>query len=191
MASTVSNAKDNFKVVVKSRPLIKRERDARLSSQWKISGDSIESINPLITQRYTFGEYFGGIFALFYPIIQCIFSSKFHCVVPFSNPCLCRMCFQIIFTAKTQQHRSCTIKSHYRSSRNLFKDSMAPYLHMDKLRRVSILWNTNLKETTDLLTLSGINAFLFVLLQVKHTRCWVTKRIRALFAWLQDRSSTI
>lgn len=57
MANSVLNAKDNFKVVIKSRPLIKRERDMRLPSQWKIDGDSIECNNPLLTQRYTFGKY--------------------------------------------------------------------------------------------------------------------------------------
>lgn len=56
MANT--DTRDNFKVVIKSRPLIKRERDARLTSQWKIVGDTIEGLNPLCSQRYTFGEYF-------------------------------------------------------------------------------------------------------------------------------------
>lgn len=54
---TNTDTRDNFKVVIKSRPLIKRERDARQTSQWKIVGDTIEGLNPLCVQRYTFGEF--------------------------------------------------------------------------------------------------------------------------------------
>lgn len=77
MANAVLNAKDNFKVVVKSRPLIKREKDARLTSQWKINGNSIESINPLVvTQRYTFGKFFFGCSFFSDALFSSAFSSK-------------------------------------------------------------------------------------------------------------------
>lgn len=71
MAQAMLSAKDNFKVVVKSRPLIKRERDLRQTSQWKINGDSIECINPQINQRYTFGKYF-NILENLYEILRLI-----------------------------------------------------------------------------------------------------------------------
>lgn len=48
---------DNIKVIIKVRPLIKRERDAKLSSQWRIQGDTIECINPLnAANRFVFGN---------------------------------------------------------------------------------------------------------------------------------------
>lgn len=54
MATT--NAKSNIRVVVKARPLIKREKSARLSTQWRINDNTIECINPLLPNvRYTFG----------------------------------------------------------------------------------------------------------------------------------------
>lgn len=46
---------DNIKVVIKVRPLIRLEREKKLSSQWRIQNNEIESINPLLTARYTFG----------------------------------------------------------------------------------------------------------------------------------------
>lgn len=72
MANT--DTRDNFKVVIKSRPLIKREREARQTSQWKIVGDTIEGSNPLCQQRYTFGEFFSA-FSLPISIIYHIFMS--------------------------------------------------------------------------------------------------------------------
>lgn len=51
------DAKSKIQVVIKSRPLIKREKDARQTSQWKINGDSIECISAQVNfARYTFGE---------------------------------------------------------------------------------------------------------------------------------------
>lgn len=49
-------ANENIKVVIKARPLIKRERDQKLPIYWKIQGDTIESTSPLYTNKYVFGK---------------------------------------------------------------------------------------------------------------------------------------
>lgn len=47
---------DNIKVVIKVRPLIKRERDAKQTSQWRVNGDSIECTYPMSSgYRFVFG----------------------------------------------------------------------------------------------------------------------------------------
>lgn len=59
--------KKNIAVVVKERPLIKREKEKSAVKQWRIDGDSIESLSPLIQNRYTFGDYmvYSTFFSLF------------------------------------------------------------------------------------------------------------------------------
>lgn len=48
---------DNIKVIIKVRPLIKRERDAKQTSQWRVIGDCIECINPINPgYRFVFGK---------------------------------------------------------------------------------------------------------------------------------------
>lgn len=50
---------DNIKVIVKLRPLIKRENDAKLTKQWLVNGNTIECNNPLATNnRFLFGMFF-------------------------------------------------------------------------------------------------------------------------------------
>lgn len=50
---------DNIKVVIKARPLIKRERDAKLVKQWRIQSESIECTNLLYSNyKYIFGKSF-------------------------------------------------------------------------------------------------------------------------------------
>lgn len=49
---------NNIKVVIKPRPRIQREKNARETEQWIVTGDTIECKNPLCAHRYTFGEYF-------------------------------------------------------------------------------------------------------------------------------------
>lgn len=45
-----------IKVIIKPRPRIQREREAREAEQWTITGDTIECENPLCQHRYTFGK---------------------------------------------------------------------------------------------------------------------------------------
>lgn len=47
---------DNIKVIIKVRPLIKRERDAKHTSQWRITNDTIECTNPLNAARFSFDQ---------------------------------------------------------------------------------------------------------------------------------------
>lgn len=50
---------DNIKVVIKVRPLIKREKDAKLTSVWKINKNSIGAIENSYTnstEQFTFGK---------------------------------------------------------------------------------------------------------------------------------------
>lgn len=49
----------NIKVIIKPRPRIQREKDDKQAEQWSIAGNTIECINPLISQhQYTFGKHF-------------------------------------------------------------------------------------------------------------------------------------
>lgn len=51
------SSSDNIKVAIKVRPLIKREKDARQTVQWRIQGETIECTNvanPNI--KFSFGE---------------------------------------------------------------------------------------------------------------------------------------
>lgn len=47
---------ENIKVVIKARPLIKREREQKLQPLWRIQGETIECISPLYNNKYSFGE---------------------------------------------------------------------------------------------------------------------------------------
>lgn len=49
-------ANENIKVVIKARPLIKRERDQKLQIIWCIKGDTIECTSPLYSNKYVFGK---------------------------------------------------------------------------------------------------------------------------------------
>lgn len=51
------SSKENIKVVIKARPLIKREIDQKLSPLWRIVGDTIECTSPLYNNKYVFGKY--------------------------------------------------------------------------------------------------------------------------------------
>lgn len=47
----------NINVAIKVRPLIKREKDQKLTSQWHIKNNSITCIgNPIGTEPYCFGK---------------------------------------------------------------------------------------------------------------------------------------
>lgn len=47
---------DNIKVAIKVRPLIKREKDLRLTAQWRIHQDSIECTNAAYQNcKFSFG----------------------------------------------------------------------------------------------------------------------------------------
>lgn len=50
-------SESNIKVTVKVRPLIRRERDNKLASQWRVTGDSIQHIEQL-SEPFVFGMYF-------------------------------------------------------------------------------------------------------------------------------------
>lgn len=57
---------ENIKVVIKVRPFIKRERDAKLVKQWRIQGDTIECTSPLYAyNKYIFGETFYFLLSIF------------------------------------------------------------------------------------------------------------------------------
>lgn len=48
---------DNIKVAIKVRPLIKREKDAKLGAQWRIHQESIECTNPAYANyKFSFGS---------------------------------------------------------------------------------------------------------------------------------------
>jgi hypothetical protein len=48
------NGNDNIKVAIKVRPLIKREKDAKLNSLWIINDNTIRSLDK--QYNYTFGK---------------------------------------------------------------------------------------------------------------------------------------
>lgn len=49
---------DNITVAVKVRPLIKREREQKLTEQWRIQNETIECIHPMfIASKFSFGEF--------------------------------------------------------------------------------------------------------------------------------------
>lgn len=51
------SSNDNIKVAIKVRPLIKREKDARQSSQWRIQADTIECLHMTHPNtKYSFGK---------------------------------------------------------------------------------------------------------------------------------------
>lgn len=53
---SVKMSEANIKVTVKVRPLIRRERDNKLASQWRVTGDSIQHIEQL-SEPFAFGMY--------------------------------------------------------------------------------------------------------------------------------------
>lgn len=47
-------SEDNIKVTVKVRPLIKREKDNKLTSQWRVNGNTIQHVDPPM-EKFVFG----------------------------------------------------------------------------------------------------------------------------------------
>lgn len=47
---------DNITVAIKVRPLIKRERDQKLTEQWRIQNETIESKHPALCAKFSFGK---------------------------------------------------------------------------------------------------------------------------------------
>lgn len=67
---------DNIKVVIKVRPLIKREKDKMLSSQWSVQDNTLESTNPLVTARFQFGKSPKN---LFFYVTELVMNISFTC----------------------------------------------------------------------------------------------------------------
>lgn len=47
---------DNITVAIKVRPLIKRERDQKLTEQWRIQNETIECVNAILNAKFSFGK---------------------------------------------------------------------------------------------------------------------------------------